>query len=193
MSDEKKTVRYSDADLNEFKELIEKKLVVAKEDLEFHKGQMLDINEDSDAVKAGNFDEGSQNYEREHIAKMIQRTQDYIRNLEFALMRIQNKTYGVCSITGELIDKKRLYLVPHTTKSMDGKTIEAKNPPTPKADPLKPAIKVESPQSQIITKTIKKGGKPAKDDLFDDEEIDDLTAVDIALEDVDLSDSIVDE
>ena len=165
---------YSDAELVEFKELIEKKLENAKQEVIFLHDQLLEINEESDAVKAGNFDEGSQNYEREHLAKMIQRAQEYVRNLEFALVRIQNKTYGICAITGELIDRKRLMLVPHTTKSMDGKTIEKQTPvPKPVIDKSAYLGTSEKPSKIITTTKTKSSSASSKSSktLLEDDEI----------------------
>lgn len=170
--------RYSDAELQEFKELIDKKLEISRGDLAHLQEQLLEINEEADAIKAGNFDEGSQNYEREHIAKMIQRAQEFVRNLEFALIRIKNKTYGVCTITGDLIDKKRLMMVPHTTKSIEGKDIEKKTPPpvvakpeVPKTLPVRPAGTLPADGKKIISKPLtKKTTNTGTPDNWDDED-----------------------
>lgn len=188
--------RYSDEELQEFKELIEKKLEIAKQDAEYLQDQLMEINEESDAIKAGNFDEGSQNYEREHIAKMIQRAQDFIKNLEFALIRIKNKTYGICSMTGELIDKKRLMLVPHTTKSIEGKGIEQKVVQTQKtAEAARLAALRSESGKKVITKTISKGKSAEREDGdFDEEEEDPLSDfdMDVQIDDLDLGTDIID-
>lgn len=156
--------RYSDEDLLEFKDVILKKMDIAKQELQFLEEQLAALNEDSEAVKAGNFDEGSQNFEREHTAKMIARAQEFIRNLEFALMRVQNKTYGICSVTGELIDKKRLMLVPHTTKSMEGKDVAAKREEQEKIAEAQAALKAAAAaklEAKITTTVVKPALKPS--------------------------------
>ena len=117
--------RYSDEELDEFKEMIEGKLAEAKKQLQTLRDQLTELNESSDSSRAGTFEDGASNWQREHINKLAARQQKFIRNLEYALIRIQNKTYGVCSVTGELIDKKRLMLVPHATKSIEGSSLES--------------------------------------------------------------------
>lgn len=118
---EAKKTQYNEAELQEFRCLIEDKLVKARKELDNLSEQLKELNENDDENKL-NFEEGNSNYEREHISKMASRQQAFIRQLEYALMRIKNKTYGICTITGELIDKRRLMLVPHTTKSLNAKT-----------------------------------------------------------------------
>jgi DnaK suppressor protein len=116
------TVRYSDEELNEFKSLIQEKLVSARQEVVFIREQMLEINENSSNQQSGDWtDESSSHTEMEMLNNMLARQQQFIRNLENALIRIQNKTYGICTITGTLIDKNRLRLVPHATKSVEGK------------------------------------------------------------------------
>lgn len=116
------TVRYSDEELHEFKVLIEEKLEKAHQEVAFVREQMLEINENSSNQQSGDWtDESSSHTEMEMLGNMLARQQQFIRNLENALIRIQNKTYGICSITGQLIDKNRLRLVPHATKSVEGK------------------------------------------------------------------------
>jgi DnaK suppressor protein len=181
--------RYNDADLQEFKELIDKKLEISRQELTYLQEQLLEINEEADAIKAGNFDEGSQNYEREHLAKMIQRTQDFIRNLEFALVRIQNKTYGVCTVTGELIDKKRLMLVPHTTKSIEGKTIEQKQAQAqPKFEKGHTLARVDTTK-KALSKTaaaVKKGEGGKMEEWDEEEPLGDFDMDEVAIDDLDL-------
>jgi DnaK suppressor protein len=181
--------RYSDADLQEFRELIDKKLEIARHELVYLQEQLLEINEEADAIKAGNFDEGSQNYEREHLAKMIQRTQDFIRNLEFALVRIQNKTYGVCTVTGELIDKKRLLLVPHTTKSIEGKSIEQKQAAQqPKMEHGRSITRAEIGK-KILSKTpapSKKGGSGKMEEWDEEEMLGDFEMDDMPIDDLEI-------
>lgn len=121
MSDKTKT-RYSDEDLEAFKIMIEKKLVEANEQLDDLKEQLTELNNSGDENRAGTFDDGASNWQREHLNKLASRQQRFIRDLEHALIRIKNKTYGICSVTGKLIDKQRLMLVPHATKTVEGKT-----------------------------------------------------------------------
>ncbi len=184
--------RYSDAELEEFRQLILQKIEIAKHEVEYLQEQLTELNEDNDAAKAGNFDEGSQNFEIEHLAKMMQRQSDFIRNLEFALVRIENKTYGICTVTGELIEKKRLQLVPHTTKSIEGKEKEAKTvvPPATtntldRDDELdeKPVAKVLPTRKKVISTPIlpkKSTGGKAQDDM---DEWEDETELDVTVGD----------
>jgi RNA polymerase-binding transcription factor DksA len=114
--------RYSDEDLEEFKHMIEKKLEESRGQLEDLKEQLTELNNSGDENRAGTFDDGASNWQREHINKLASRQQRFIRDLEHAMIRIKNKTYGICSVTGKLIDKQRLLLVPHATKTVEGKT-----------------------------------------------------------------------
>jgi RNA polymerase-binding transcription factor DksA len=115
-------IRYSDEELAEFKELIDKKLAKAKNELEFMKEQIVELNENTSDHQGGNwFDDSSLHLELEMLNNSVMRQQQFIQNLENALIRIKNKTYGICTITGQLIEKKRLQLVPHATKSVAAK------------------------------------------------------------------------
>lgn len=116
------SVRYSDEALHEFKKLIEGKLEVAREQVKFIREQMMEINENNNNQQSGDWtDESSSHTEMEMLSNTLARQIQFVRNLENALIRIQNKTYGICSISGQLIDKNRLLLVPHATKSVDAK------------------------------------------------------------------------
>ena len=116
------TVRYSDEDLKEFKALISDKLEKAYQEVKFIREQMLETNENSSNQQSGDWtDESSSHTEMEMLNNILSRQQQFVRNLENALLRIQNKTYGICIITGQLIDKSRLRIVPHATKSVEGK------------------------------------------------------------------------
>ncbi|MEZ4888771.1 MAG: TraR/DksA family transcriptional regulator [Chitinophagales bacterium] len=117
----KKFVRYSDADLAEFKQIIEAKIEKAREELKYAKEQLIELNEENDPSKLGDFESGSTHSEREYLSQIMERQQKFIQSLDHALLRIANKTYGVCKVTGELIDKRRLKLVPHTTLSINAK------------------------------------------------------------------------
>jgi DnaK suppressor protein len=113
--------RYSDPELDEFKIMLDEKLDEARKQLIDLKNQLKELNNSGDENRAGTFDDGASNWQREHVSKLAARQQKFVRDLEYALIRIINKTYGVCSITGKLITKERLKLVPHATKSIDGK------------------------------------------------------------------------
>jgi len=121
-------VRYSDADLKEFKALIEEKIVKAKEDLDLIKSAyMNDLNNGTDdtspTFKA--FEEGSETMSKEANTQLALRQEKFIRDLKNALVRIENKTYGICRVTGKLIRKERLKLVPHATLSIDAKNAQS--------------------------------------------------------------------
>lgn len=114
-------MRYSDEDLKEFRELIEGKLATAREELKNLK-EALDNHTDSQAGnKAWNMEEGTDSSEMEYLMNQISRQHQYIRNLELALIRVENKTYGICRVTGRLIPKERLRVVPHATMSLEAK------------------------------------------------------------------------
>jgi len=113
--------RYSNEDLADFKVMLDEKLLEAKKQLSDLKVQLKELNNSGDENRAGTFDDGASNWQREHLSKLAARQQKFIRNLEYALIRIQNKTYGVCSVSGDLISKERLKLVPHATKTVAGK------------------------------------------------------------------------
>jgi RNA polymerase-binding transcription factor DksA len=119
------TQRYSDLELAEFRELIQNKLSAAKQELAYLNGLITRKDtmsgEDSDS-RYMTMEDGSLSMEREQLSQMASRQIDFIEKLEKALMRIQNKTYGICRVTGKLIDRARLRAVPHATLSMEAKT-----------------------------------------------------------------------
>ena len=120
----KSKVRYNDKELNVFKVLIEEKVQKAKADLELLKSSyMNDGNNGTDdtAPTFKAFEEGSETMSKEANTQLALRQEKFIRDLKNALIRIENKTYGVCRITGKLINKKRLHLVPHATLSIEAK------------------------------------------------------------------------
>ncbi|WP_333694013.1 TraR/DksA family transcriptional regulator [Flavobacterium sp.] len=125
MTDE--VVRYSEADLAEFKEIILKKIEKAQNDLELIKSAyMNDLNNGTDdtspTFKA--FEEGSETMSKEANSQLAIRQEKFIRDLKNALFRVENKTYGVCKVTGKLISKERLKLVPHATMSIEAKNMQ---------------------------------------------------------------------
>ena len=118
------TARYSDNDLNEFRDLINRKLEAAKKELAYLQGLITRKDEmggDNDDARYMTMEDGSLSMEREQLSQMASRQITYIDHLEKALMRIENKTYGVCRVTGKLIDKARLRAVPHATLSLEAK------------------------------------------------------------------------
>ena len=120
-------MRYSDADLAEFKEIILNKMEKAKVDLELIKSAyMNDLNNGTDdtspTFKA--FEEGSETMSKEANSQLAIRQEKFIRDLKNALFRVENKTYGVCKVTGKLISKERLRVVPHATMSIEAKNLQ---------------------------------------------------------------------
>jgi RNA polymerase-binding transcription factor DksA len=117
------TMRYSDADLAEFREIINKKLDAAKKELAYLQGLITRRDEggDMDEARYMTMEDGSVSMEREQLSQMASRQITFIDHLEKAIMRIENKTYGVCRVTGRLIDKARLRAVPHATLSIEAK------------------------------------------------------------------------
>lgn len=119
--------RYLDKELEEFKQVIEEKIVKAKEDLELLKSSYMNngnngTEDTSPTFKA--FEEGSQTMSKEANTQLALRQEKFIRDLKNALIRIENKTYGVCRVTGKLIQKQRLILVPHATLSIEAKNMQ---------------------------------------------------------------------
>lgn len=118
------TLRYSDNELQEFRELITRKLETAKKELGYlqglitRKGQMGGDESDNRYMT---MEDGSLSMEREQLSQMASRQITFIDHLEKAMMRIENKTYGICRVTGKLIDKARLRAVPHATLSIEAK------------------------------------------------------------------------
>lgn len=120
--------RYSEEELKEFDALINKKLDKAREEYRILK-ETLNRNNDegTDATSGGNtkvLEDGAETAEKENLSQLAARQQKYIMNLENALVRIKNGTYGICSVTGKLIPKERLIAVPHTTQSIEAKMMQ---------------------------------------------------------------------
>ena len=119
--------RYGDADLEEFRLIIERKLGEAREDLLILKGSLShkdDHGTDDTGRSFNMMEDGAETLMREENAQLASRTEKFITNLEHALIRINNKTYGICRKTGKLISKARLKLVPHATLSIEAKKAE---------------------------------------------------------------------
>ena len=126
MAKEKKA-RYSDQELENFRKLIEEKIEKAQKDLELlRSAYMNDGNNGTDdtspTFKA--FEEGSETMSKEANTQLAIRQEKFIRDLKNAMIRIENKTYGICRVTGKLINKKRLLLVPHATLSIEAKNMQ---------------------------------------------------------------------
>lgn len=125
MSQEK--TRYSDAELLEFKTLIQEKIKEANEDLKLLKGT-LSLSDDHGTDDTGRtfnmMEDGSETLSREEVAQLAARQEKFIQSLHQALLRIENKTYGICRVTGKLIQKERLMLVPHATLSIEAKNAQ---------------------------------------------------------------------
>ncbi|MBU3714541.1 MAG: TraR/DksA family transcriptional regulator [Ferruginibacter sp.] len=118
------TNRYSDSELLEFKELVHRKLETAKKELHYLQGLITrkdDMGGDESENRYMTMEDGSLSMEREQLSQMASRQITFIDHLEKALMRIENKTYGICRVTGKLIDKARLRAVPHATLSIEAK------------------------------------------------------------------------
>ncbi len=122
------TMRYSDNDLAEFKEIIQKKLDAAKKELTYLQGLITRKDEggDMDEARYMTMEDGSVSMEREQLSQMASRQITFIDHLEKALMRIENKTYGICRFPGKRIDKARLRAVPQATLSIKAKQIRNK-------------------------------------------------------------------
>ena len=121
------TLKYSDADLAEFKGILLKKIEKAQADLDLiRSAYMNDLNNGTDdtspTFKA--FEEGSETMSKEANSQLAIRQEKFIRDLKNALFRVENKTYGICKVTGKLISKERLKVVPHATMSIEAKNLQ---------------------------------------------------------------------
>ncbi|MEY3965606.1 MAG: hypothetical protein RL263_775 [Bacteroidota bacterium] len=122
---EKEKTRYNDEELEEFKNLIQAKLDRAKDEFKTLQGQLKSGNENGTDSTNNNYltlDDGAETAEKEKINQLAAHQLKFIKSLEAAMVRIHNKTYGICKTTGKLIPAERLRVVPHTTE-----TVEAKN------------------------------------------------------------------
>jgi RNA polymerase-binding transcription factor DksA len=116
--------RYTEEELKEFRELINKKLDVAREEFNTLQKQLRDGNENGTDSTNNNYltlDDGADTFEKENLTQLAGRLKKFINNLEAAMVRVENGTYGVCKVTGKLIPKERLRAVPHTTMSIEAK------------------------------------------------------------------------
>lgn len=130
LNDRLKT-KYSDEELQEFKDIIEKKLASAREDLELLTEAYTNKSDNDTRDTSPTFkvlEEGQQVLSKEENSNLAARQRRFIQNLENALVRIENKTYGICRVTGKLISKERLKAVPHATLSIEAKMNQNKTP-----------------------------------------------------------------
>jgi len=119
--------RYNDEELKEFKEIILAKLAEARKDLDMLRSSLTHTSDNGTDDTSPTFkmmEDGSETLSREETAQLAGRQEKFIQALEAALIRIENKTYGVCRVTGRLINKERLKLVPHTTLSIEAKNMQ---------------------------------------------------------------------
>ncbi len=140
-SQEQPKLRYSDEELQEFKELILKKLEKARHDLELLTDAFTGKNENDTLDTSPTFkvlEEGYSVMSKEENSHLASRQQKFINSLEAALIRIENKTYGICRVTGKLISRERLRAVPHATLSIEAKLQQK---PTSKFPPLPESLK----------------------------------------------------
>ena len=121
MAKEQEKTRYSDEELQEFKNIILEKIEVAKTSYD---QLMQRIQTDESRNSFNMLEEGAATMEQEEASQRAARQLDFIKKLQAALVRIENKTYGICRVTGKLIPKGRLLAVPHATLSVEGKEIE---------------------------------------------------------------------
>ena len=170
MSDQP-TIRYSDTELAEFKSLIDQKLVKARQEMDYLSNQIVEMQDNTGGQKGGDISDGSSRHtEIEMLSDMASRQRQFIRNLENALLRIRNKTYGVCSVTGELIDKKRLLLVPHATKSIAGKQGGSRNTSSSSRKDSTKSAAVPKIISKVISRPSKKSSNtPPPDENWEEQ------------------------
>jgi RNA polymerase-binding transcription factor DksA len=120
--------RYSDAELEEFRAIINEKLTAARHDYEILKATIMNIDGNDVTDTSPTFkvlEEGAATLSKEEAGRLAQRQMKFIQSLQAALIRIENKTYGVCRETGKLIPKERLRVVPHATLSIEAKQNQA--------------------------------------------------------------------
>jgi len=183
MSEISGTARYLDEELAEFKTLVTTKLDNSREQLQKLQEQIWEITENTGDEHGGDWmDDSSINNEVEMLNTMAIRQRKYSQDLENALVRIKNKTYGICIVTGELIDKRRLLAVPTTTKSVLAKNEEQKQTEEKTVTKINKTPYIQKVESEapapatpkIITKVIKKSSTNAaasKPAVKEDEDI----------------------
>jgi RNA polymerase-binding transcription factor DksA len=179
--------RYSDSELAEFKKVLDDKLLIARQELNYLQEQIVEMNENNADIQGSDwFDDSSIHAEVELLNNMAIRQRQFIQNLDNAVVRIENKTYGICSITGTLIDKKRLLLVPHATKSIEAKHIEQATM-VPEVNQVAPDERVlrRSAEGKAPKKAVTKKSKSKSSKEYDDDEGDDM--IEAPIEDLDVA------
>ena len=155
--------KYSASELAEFEAHIQSKLAQSEKELEFYDTQLEAVNESKNS-EGDWMDDSANNSDFEMISALMQRQRKHVQDLKNALIRIKNGVYGVCVVTGQLIDKKRLMAVPTTTKSVAAKM-----------DGIRPLEKKSAPKESVPPRKVKRITKQdlpvvKDDDFFDDEE-----------------------
>jgi RNA polymerase-binding transcription factor DksA len=123
-------IKYTNTELEEFRGIINEKIATASKDLDLLKGIFMndgDNRTEDTSPSFKPFEDGSESMSKEANSQLAIRLEKFIRDLKHALLRIENKSYGVCRVTGELIPKERLRLVPHATLSVEGKNQLSEN------------------------------------------------------------------
>lgn len=115
------TLRYSADELKEFEDILNSKLAKSRDELDYLKRSIMREDAAENRTSAGNLEDGASSMEKEQLNQLAARAQKFISDLDRALFRIKNGTYGVCKDTGKLISKERLRAVPHTQQSMEAK------------------------------------------------------------------------
>jgi RNA polymerase-binding transcription factor DksA len=115
------TLRYSAEELKEFEAILNAKLAKSRDELNYLKSSIMREDAAENRTSAGNLEDGASSMEKEQLNQLAARAQKFIADLERAVFRIKNGTYGVCKDTGKLISKDRLRAVPHTQQSMEAK------------------------------------------------------------------------
>lgn len=170
--------RYSDDELQEFKDLIDRKINHTTAELESLERQIAELNEQTADNHSGDFIDGSNlSSELALVNDMAMRQRKYLQDLQHAMVRIRNKTYGICAVTGELIDRRRLLAVPTTTKSLAAKTRIHQETRSDENVRLtdNPYVKKErKPRApKVITRIIRPVNKAAQPELdLEDDELD---------------------
>ena len=121
---EKEKTRYNDEELQEFREIILKKMEIAKDEFTTIQNNLKDGNQGGGVGTNNNYltlDDGADTFEKENLNQLAAHQLKFIKNLEAAIVRIENKTYGICKTSGKLIPKERLRAVPHTTQTIEAK------------------------------------------------------------------------
>ncbi|MEI8100478.1 MAG: TraR/DksA C4-type zinc finger protein [Bacteroidota bacterium] len=121
---EKEKTRYNDEELQEFREIILKKMEIAKDEFKTIQNNLRDGNQGGGDGTNNNYltlDDGADTFEKENLNQLAAHQLKFIKNLEAAIVRIENKTYGICKTSGKLIPKERLRAVPHTTQTIEAK------------------------------------------------------------------------